>query len=53
MLSGGNGIDILVMYSSKELLTYEEIYTGIGLIIEKINRQLAKAKADEQIPADS
>ena len=47
------GIDILIIYSSKELLTYEEIYTGIGLIIEKINRQIAKSKADEQIPADS
>lgn len=47
------GIDILIIYSSKELLTYEDIYTGIGLIIEKINRQIAKSKADEQIPADS
>jgi ribosome-associated translation inhibitor RaiA len=47
------GIDILITYSSKELLTYEEIYTGIGQIIEKINRQISKPKADEQIPADS
>lgn len=47
MLDCGSGIDILIIYSSKELLTYEEIYTGIGQIIEKINRQLSKSKTDE------
>lgn len=41
------GVDILIIYSSKELLTYEEIYTGIEQIIDKINRQLSKSKADE------
>ena len=41
------GVDILIIYSSKELLTYEEIYAGIGQIIDKINRQLTKSKADE------
>ena len=46
LLNVEGGIDILIMYSSKELLTYEEIYTGIGLIIEKINRHLSKNKAD-------
>lgn len=53
LLNVEGGIDILIMYSSKELLTYEEIYTGIGLIIEKINRHLSKNKADGQTPADS
>ena len=47
LLNVGNGIDILVMYSSKELLTYEEIYTSIGQIIEKVNRQMSKINADE------
>ena len=47
LLNVGNGIDILVMYSSKELLTYEEIYTAIGQIIEKVNRQMSKINADE------
>lgn len=53
LLNVESGIDILIIYSSKELLTYEEIYTGIGLIIEKINRQISKTKADEQTTADS
>jgi ribonuclease P protein component len=53
MLDVVKGVDILIIYSSKELLSYEEIYSGIGLIIEKINRQLSKNKTDEQIPADS
>ena len=47
LLNVGNGIDILIMYSSKELLTYEEIYTAIGQIIEKVNRQMSKINADE------
>ena len=53
LLNVEGGIDILIMYSSKELLTYEEIYTAIGLIIEKINRHLSKNKADGQTHADS
>ena len=47
MLNIGNGIDILVMYSSKELLTYEEIYACIGQIIDKLNRRTCKNNADE------
>ena len=37
MLTCENGADILFMYSSKEILTYDAIYTAIGQIIEKIN----------------
>ena len=37
MLTCENGVDILFMYSSKEILTYDAIYTAIGQIIEKIN----------------
>ena len=47
MLNVGNGIDILVMYSSKELLTYEEIYACIGQIIDKLNRHTCKSNANE------
>ena len=54
MLPEGMGVDVLVMYSSKELLTYEEIYTAIGQIIGKVNRQITKSKDDEQtVQADS
>ncbi len=31
------GMDVLFIYSTKEILTYQEIYDAIGLIIEKIN----------------
>lgn len=37
-LSAGVGYDILFTYSSKEILSYEEIYEAVGKVIEKINR---------------
>lgn len=37
MLECDNGADILFIYSAKEILSYEEIYTAIGQIIKKIN----------------
>lgn len=33
-----NGLDILVMYATKEVMPYEQVYTSIGQIIEKINK---------------
>ena len=53
MLSEGTGIDIMIKYASKELLTYEEVYTAIGQIIEKVNRQIAKSRENEQVQSDS
>ena len=53
MLIEGTGIDIMIKYASKELLTYEEIYTAIGQIIEKVNRQIAKSRENEQVQSDS
>lgn len=32
-----NGLDVLFSYSTKEILSYEEIYVSIGQIIDKIN----------------
>ena len=32
------GMDVLFMYSTKEVMSYEEIFTAIGHIIEKIKR---------------
>lgn len=32
-----NGIDLLFMYSTKEVLGYEEIYKAVGQVITKIN----------------
>ena len=31
------GMDILFMYSTKEILTYQEIYEQVEVIIEKLN----------------
>ncbi len=31
------GLDVLFMYSTKEILSYQEIYEAIGQIIERIN----------------
>ncbi len=31
------GLDVLFMYSTKEILSYQEIYDAIGQIIERIN----------------
>ena len=53
MLIEGTGIDIMIKYASKELLSYEEIYTAIGQIIEKVNRQIAKSRENEQVQSDS
>ena len=32
-----SGVDLLLMYSTKEILSYEEIYKAVGQIIRKIN----------------
>ena len=53
LLTEGTGIDIMIKYASKELLTYEEIYTAIGQIIEKVNHQIAKSRENEQVQSDS
>jgi ribonuclease P protein component len=53
LLTEDTGIDIMIKYASKELLTYEEVYTAIGQIIEKINRQIAKSRENEQVQSDS
>ena len=43
------GLDVLFMYSTKEVLSYQEIYSAVGNIIEKIN-QSSKPKVNEQEP---
>lgn len=35
------GVDILFIYFTKEILSYEEIYKAVGQIIEKINQTAA------------
>lgn len=38
-LAEGAVIDILFMYSTKEVLDYEHIYNAVGQIIESLNRK--------------
>ena len=49
MLTCVNGVDILFMYSSKEILDYQTIYTAIGQVIEKINGAKPQSKTDAEI----
>jgi ribonuclease P protein component len=41
-LETAGGIDILLIYSTKDVLTYQEIYDCIGTVIGKINSSLKK-----------
>lgn len=36
------GIDLLLTYSTKEILSYEEIYNAVAQVIEKANKLAAK-----------
>ena len=47
MLTADSGSDILIMYPSKEIMSYEEIHTAVGAIIEKLNRTKRTKRADE------
>lgn len=40
-LTAEKGLDVLFMYSTKEILSYEDIYRTIGQIICKINEREA------------
>ncbi len=37
-----SGLDVLFIYSTKEILSYQEIYGTVGAIIEKINGRTAE-----------
>lgn len=41
-LAEGVAIDILFMYSTKEVLDYEHTYSAVGQIIEALNRKLGR-----------
>ena len=42
------GTDILFIYPSKEILSYEEIYSCVGNIIEKINATQSKQEKEDE-----
>lgn len=41
------GLDILFIYSTKEVLTYQEVYSNIETIAGRLNNALQKKSADE------
>lgn len=45
-LLSDTGIDILFMYPTKEIMSYEEIYAAVGKIIEQINSRLNHKKSE-------
>lgn len=38
------GVDLLFMYSTKEVLSYQDVYTAVGQIIESINARFGTVK---------
>jgi ribonuclease P protein component len=44
------GTDILFIYPTKEIQTYEQIYACVGQIIEKINK--TQTNIQNEIPAE-
>lgn len=46
-LCSETGIDLLITYSTKDILPYEEVYGAVGQIIDKINKAAAKKAAEK------
>ena len=47
LVAAEHGMDILFIYSTKEVMTYQDIYTHIESIISKLNENQAKQKRNE------
>ena len=43
-----SGLDVLFMYSTKEIMSYEQVYSAVGQIIEKINQSAAPKLSDNE-----
>lgn len=53
-LSVRGSVDLLLMYPTKEIISYDEIYAAVGKIIEKINsRYGGEESAASQDTADN
>ena len=46
-IQGEQGMDILLIYSTKEIMTYQEIYSHVENIISKLNSRKAKTADNE------
>ncbi|MDE5955915.1 MAG: ribonuclease P protein component, partial [Bacteroidales bacterium] len=42
LLNNGNGIDLLITYSVKEIMSYDDIFLAVTKVIEKINERTAE-----------
>ena len=42
-----HGMDLLFIYSTKEVMTYQEIYSHIEKIVDKLNENQTKQKSNE------
>ena len=47
-----NGLDVLFTYSTKEIMSYEQVYAAVGQIIEKINRTSASKVQENEESAE-
>jgi len=53
-LSVRGSVDLLLMYPTKEIISYDEIYAAVGKIIEKINSRYGREEsAASQDTADN
>ncbi len=52
LLAVEGNLDILFMYSVKEVLSYEEIYAAVGQIIEDLNARFGTRGSAEGIPEE-
>ena len=43
-----SGIDLLITYSTKDNLSYEDIYNAVGQIIAKVNKAVEKKNAADE-----
>ena len=50
MLALDGNFDILLIYSVKEILSYEEIYNAVGQIIENLNDRFAQKQVVSEVP---
>lgn len=49
LLPSETGIDLLLTYSTKDILSYEDIYTAVGQVMEKVGRMASRnAVQDEE-----
>ena len=47
-LTSQTGIDLLITYSTKDILSYEEIYNAVGQVIAKVNKAVEKKTASDE-----